>query len=168
MYKYPQISIVVCNFSLSSECLILLTVLSNDMSTMSYNSPEFVELYDTRYGKFSFYHTCKASKHDKSRVLQVIRLSNEGGGEAYYHLGSSLSDKQAILVSQARGRFVAIAGSCHETSTNCQYVSSGLQCSLKLGVLLWGCRKTTNGTPRESTSWHTPRIYVPKAVPDLR
>ena len=58
---------------------------------MLYNFPEFVELYDTRYGKFSFYRTCKAGKHDKGRVLQVIRLSNEGGGKrvttwaAHYH-----------------------------------------------------------------------------------
>ena len=92
-----------------------------------------VELYDTRCGKLSFYCTCKAGKHVKGRVLQVIRLSNEGGGEpageACYHLGSLLSHKQAILVSQTRGRFVTIVGSCHETSTNCQYVSSRPQCS---------------------------------------
>ena len=83
---------------------------------MSYNFPEFVELYDTRYGKFSFYRTCKAGKHVKGRVLQVIRLSNEGDGGACYHLGSLLSHKQAALVSQTRGRFVSIAGFCHENS----------------------------------------------------
>ena len=65
--------------------------ISNDMSTMLYNFPEFVELYDTTYGKFSFYRTCKAGKHVQGRVLQVIRLSNEGGGKrvttwaAHYH-----------------------------------------------------------------------------------
>ena len=85
-------------------------------------------------------------------------------------LGQLIITQAGDLVSQTEGRFVAIAGSCHETSTNCQYVSSRLQCSQKLGVLLWGCRKTTNGTPRDhhGTSWHTPRIYVPKAMRDLR
>ncbi|KAK2548327.1 hypothetical protein P5673_031479 [Acropora cervicornis] len=42
-----------------------------------------------------------------------------------------------------------------------------MQCTQGLGILLWGCRKTTRDTPRDhhGPTWHTlSSVYVPKAT----
>ena len=74
----------------------------------------------TRCGKLPLHRTCKAGKHVKGRVLQIIRLDNERGGETRDNLGSILSYKQEFSVSQTRSSVVVVAGFCHETSTNRQ------------------------------------------------
>ena len=112
---------------------------------------------------FSGVENCHSTVH-------VKQVEKESGVQMRDHLGTILSHKQAILVSQTRRSFIVVAGSCHETSTNRQYASSRLRCARGLGILLWGCCKTTNSTPRDhhGSTWHTPWVYVPKAMQDLR
>ena len=58
---------------------------------------------------FSGVENCHSTVH-------VKQVEKESGVQMRDHLGTILSYKQAILVSQTRGSFIVVAGSCHENS----------------------------------------------------